>query len=740
MIKKLFAALLSLSIMASSFAVFADGDVALNYDFTTANAGVADGTVTISNIPANTTAVRLYWADATGTKLATYNAIKEYTQWDSNYAYNRLATDITYEIAGSRLVPEGAKSLIAEITNAGGTTVKKVDIPATNQFPAGEERYSMIWVSDVHASYTSYQESSNQSVAFAKMKKIADGVGSKFKGVVANGDLANVGAEYEYAFLEEIYEKNNITFPIYYNTGNHDTAMYGFDNCYNAVKVRWDKLKAQGINIERTDKWSYDTYIDGDHYIFLSLPYEGAYGLSAAQVEWLETKISEDEKSGEPTFVFSHMPARETVPGSYAGDGKVDLKEIIERHPSAILITSHLHSELDSDMKTVVVGNNSPSYVETATLLSTNIWADKTAAELGAATGSSTKTNDGADLGINTSNPQGRYVEVYDDKVVIKSINFATGNNIPRAEYIIPLSANKFEGTPSVSFANLNAGTTLTAQLNGDAVPAGYTCEWYVDGAKVSTDDTYAVMTANKNVALKVIAGDGAYAWASTNVFSYTEPTAPTEPPSAETPDEDTPPVINGSDVAKFYGEIVRISGRVDASYAGEKVMLVIAPKTSYSNPSTIKYIDECTVAADGTYSLKVAANAVSANDFLMTKLQGQNVTNSVVSLKGDNEHAVQLTASLNAENKPSLNISNMYLGERDVTVLIATYDNEQRFIGVKPVRLPLGFAAYNEVQSYVDEAAVEGHTCKVMVWDSILSPTAFGNVVELAIPSLATE
>jgi len=717
-LNKIFAAVISAAMLAQTFipCVLAETSAAVAYTFDTQTAGIADGTITVSGIPADATKVRLYWGSDATTALSDYSDIKTYTSAETvaYYAEALALTDgaLSYEVEGSRYIPENANYIIAEITNADGTLTTVSQELANKGFGDDNMLYSMFWTSDTHMRWVSYKDSENQSKAFNVMRDIADKDGSKFKGVIINGDIADSAKDYEYGLMEQLIDKTLANdYPVYYNEGNHDgpDSSAGMTNFVNARDYRFEKLKAMGYTFNHTDKWSYDTYIGGQHYIFFATPYGSSYTIGDAQYEWLEAKLSESDRSGVKSYVFSHLTVKDTVPGSSrSGAFNKDNEEfaaIMARHPNTVVMTSHIHLDMDTDMKTVLANADTASYMDTSSLYYTNTYPNA--------------TDKGVSLkDSNIYNAYGRYAQIYADKIVVRTMNFKKNKWVPRAEYVIPVNNSvTFEGTPSVSNSGegLAVGNVLTAKLNGSDVDTSkYSCEWFISGTgSVGTDATYTIATADKNVSLKLTdKATGAYAYATTGYYSYT---APEE--DGETEETLTPPTMTDDNTVVENDDVVFVTGNVGTANAGKDIMLVVIPKTSYNNAATIKYINEVKVGADGGYTFKFKADGINTNDFLMAKLEGKDVTNSIISVKAPNVFGADMSMTLSDTNVPSLSITNKYLDAAPNTkLIIATYDANKRLIKADVTDWDMAFGAYGEAQKYTG-AAVEGTTVKAFLF-----------------------
>ena len=730
---KIFATAVAATVISQSFAmcVLADTVASVSYEFSTDSVGIADGTITVSGIPSDAAYVKLYWGGSENTPLEAYSPIKNYTSSETvDHHENALElTDgsISYTVEGNRYLPSEAKYIIAEITNADGTLTTVSQELTNTGFSEDDDHYSMFWVSDVHIRWLSWKEASNQSKAFKIMRQVADKDGEKFKGVIMNGDLANSSYDYEWGLLAEMIDKHfGDDYPVYYNIGNHD--QYELDNAKTAFNNYFDKMDGMGYTFEKTDEWSYDTYINGHHYIFWATPYNwpGSYKdwtISQSQYEWLEAKLSEGDRAGAKNYVFTHLVAKDTTPGSGGAsafnktEGDTEFAAIMERHPHTVVVTSHVHLDMDTDMKTLLSNRDTPSYMDTSSLYYTN-------------THIPSYVND-------INHAYGRYVRIYDDKIVVQTMNFQTNKWVPRAEYVIPVNNTvTFNGDVSISNSGegLAVGNVLTAKIDGNDVDTDkYSCEWFVSSiGNVGNDITYTIATADKNVSLKIMDKEtGAYAYATTGVYSYTEPETPSETPSL------TPPVMTNDNTVVENDGVIMVTGNVGSANAGKKVLLVIAPQSSFNDLSTAKYINEVTVGADGSYIFKFKADGVNEDDVLMAKLDGKDITNSIITVKGANEFGVDMTLTLSSANVPSMSIVNKYLdATENIKAVIATYDADGKLIKANTADWDMVFGAYGETQKYSLSKAVEGASVKAFLFSDLttLKPLSASDTAQIPV------
>jgi len=649
------------------------------------------------------------------------------------------AGELICEYIGNRYLPEGATHLIAEVVTADETKILSVAIPQ-NKYPdfgASDMKYSMWWISDVHTDAASILPDSYLNKSLPYIKQVADADGDKFKGMIVNGDMTDFGKKFEFSTLENAFVEHGIDFPIYYNAGNHDIAdspKYGdyslrYNDARDAIDYRFERLQEDfGLTFDRSDMWSYETYIGGEHHIILAIPYvttSTTNQLSAAQEKWLEEKICYDEKSGVPTYIYIHNPYSGTV--SRSGDlfTSANFGELLKRHPSAVVVTSHIHLELNTDMNTVVMGDATDygvPFIDTSSLKDTYV---------NGASGA-------------RGSAYGRYVRVYDDKILVRAMYTIDGMWVPRAEYVIPVAGaeNQFVGDFAIDSnaveGTMEVGTVLIATLNGGKIPEGYTVTWYdMTGAELGKGDIYTVVTANASVSAKIVkTADNSYAY---DVARYIAPTEDDGDGDGEEGSDGPSVELTGTTTVKYYGEVVNISGSAGVDFAGQEVTIVLAPRATYTDLSTAKYVGNCTVDEEGNYSFKFKAENVSPSDVFLIKV-GESTVSANAVVARTNEELVEVTPTLDAENKLSLSIKNMLADTTTSTLIIAIYDANGTLIKAKPVDYSLAFNENFEEQTYLGEAALEGSYVRVYMWTNLLDLVPMSNVDILTIPELSSE
>ncbi|GAA0085279.1 hypothetical protein UT300007_17180 [Clostridium sp. CTA-7] len=185
---------------------------------------------------------------------------------------------------------------------------------------------------------------------------ITDAKNNNCSAIIFNGDLTESGSDSQYNSLISTVNTNiaNSTLSPYYVTGNHDLRW--LSGGYNEGKNRFlSKTNMPGMY--------YDQWINGYHFIFLASDQDlkDQATLSDTQLNWLDTKLSEDASSDKPIFIFIHQALVKTVSDTYPEqgynksypDGVVQdqqLRSILSKYPQSILVTGHTHAPVTSSM------------------------------------------------------------------------------------------------------------------------------------------------------------------------------------------------------------------------------------------------------------------------------------------------------------------------------------------------------------------------------------------------------
>jgi len=232
-------------------------------------------------------------------------------------------------------------------------------------------------------------------------------------GIMHAGDVTDHGFPEEYDEWARIWAKYEGQLPeVYCATGNHDIAQ-----------GVWSDRLARFLAATGSAGPYYDQWIEGYHLIFLGTE-EGLdlfCSLSETQLSWLDEKLGEQATSA-PTFVFLHQPLLNTVAGSleeqrwYGVTQDEELRAILAKHPHAILFTGHTHWELTAAHTYYKGDGRLPAMFNAASVA--YLWTDED------------EHKDGS---------QGYYVEVYEDRVLVRGRDFEQGTWVEAAQFTVLL-------------------------------------------------------------------------------------------------------------------------------------------------------------------------------------------------------------------------------------------------------------------------------------------------------------
>jgi len=240
------------------------------------------------------------------------------------------------------------------------------------------------------------------------------------KGIMHAGDVTDHGYPAEFKQLEQILNSYVDKLPpIFMATGNHDVGL-----------GEWEDRISRFLSNTAMKGPYHDHWIEGHHFIFLgteeNLPLHCA--LSEEQLAWLDERLSEQASDQaqhitRPAFVFLHQPIMNTTAGSFLEQDWYGVREdealrtVLAKHPHAIMFTGHTHWELEA-ANTYFPG--------TSTLHETRLPVMLNAASVAYLWTDEDEHKDGS---------QGYFIEVYQDRVLLRGRDFITRSFIEAAQY-----------------------------------------------------------------------------------------------------------------------------------------------------------------------------------------------------------------------------------------------------------------------------------------------------------------
>ncbi|GIP31077.1 metallophosphoesterase [Paenibacillus sp. J2TS4] len=248
--------------------------------------------------------------------------------------------------------------------------------------------------------------------------------------VVITGDLTDYGREKDYKELRRVLDGFDLP-PLYANMGNHDYYNIWMDKQGQFNREGMPNGKSDADSREAfqafmgQDKPYHETWINGIHLIMLSQEVymeekpdvgEGAW-YSDEQMAWFKEQM-EPHRDGKPALVMIHQPLPEA--GQDGGTHRLirakEFRAIVQSCPNVFVFSGHQHQDFTDGMGPYVqeqfhwFRNSSVSRV----------------------------MNRKYEI-VRPEASQGLYIEVYEDRVLLKGREFSDGRWIAEADWDITL-------------------------------------------------------------------------------------------------------------------------------------------------------------------------------------------------------------------------------------------------------------------------------------------------------------
>ncbi|TMV46417.1 phosphohydrolase [Paenibacillus mesophilus] len=306
-----------------------------------------------------------------------------------------------------------------------GDATAPVTKPESSSVVSAEPLLSLFVLSDLHVSI--YDESTPRKLNHA-LDQIVH-LGSPVDAVLLGGDLTDYGMEAECKTLETILAGYKLP-PVYANMGNHDYYDVWIHNGgFSRDTLPNGKTDAQSrarfMKMFNYTKPYKDVAINGCRVILMSQEAymqekpevgEGAW-YSDEQLAWLKAKLAETT-GAKPTIIIIHQPL--PPEGQDGGSHRVvrakEFRDILKPYRNVFVISGHTHQDFD---------NGTPHYTKETFHWFTNASVGRT-------------RNQGP-----TERSQGMYVQVYEDRVVVRGREFSTKQWLDSAHWTVPLERAK---------------------------------------------------------------------------------------------------------------------------------------------------------------------------------------------------------------------------------------------------------------------------------------------------------
>lgn len=245
--------------------------------------------------------------------------------------------------------------------------------------------------------------------------------------VILNGDTVNQGLQNQYDDINKLLKKDKDILPknVIKNIGNHE--YYDYDNGAKSDD-KAKRLLNRFLKFASKTNPYFDSWINGYH--FISLGSEKTYTpemdnnvqafLSDTQLNWLKQELANEYIKGKPIFIFLHQTINNSVVGSIILTNAIkqdeQLRSILSQYPETVIFTSHTHHYLN------VPGN----FVQQKFAIMDSSSVQRPIRY--------NQKNNEIDV---VGSSQGIFVEVYNDKVIIKGREFSNNSWIIGARYVL---------------------------------------------------------------------------------------------------------------------------------------------------------------------------------------------------------------------------------------------------------------------------------------------------------------
>ena len=427
----------------------------IKYELDNSKSGHAAGKITLKLAENhNTQKLVLYWGDANG-RLDGYNAYI-----GSVAVSEKGATEVVYNMPNGLIIPPGATKLLVypHGNNGEADVFASTDLPSGSAYvmPTKAPISEFYVISDTHWGRNATCEAQTMTTLeyIAETNPDADGifiVGDMING----GELLNGGTteKAQYASFYEAWHSIADLPDIYPVVGNHEAfGWYKNGSCDNNgyIDAFVDNLFDYYEHIELDENWDkpyYDVTVGGSYFIVLGVTTvvssNGGY-LGDEQIEWLEEKLAA-APADKPVFIMIHQPLAATVAeNTNTGEDithlldSVKVKEILDKYPNAVVFNGHTHYSFQWESVNHMWGGGD-KYV--------------------AFNDSSVRDN-----------VTGYCVSVYNDRTLVRGVDFETGEWIAAAQFVVNEREVADEGGDTTPPTANDGASSTTAPAATDAI------------------------------------------------------------------------------------------------------------------------------------------------------------------------------------------------------------------------------------------------------------------------------
>lgn len=353
----------------------------------------------------------------------------------------------TYDFIQTNIIPKEATKILAIKDNE----IKAECIIPSNKLNADTKLYSIGLLSDIHIDVTDDQSNSVSDFQNALSRFKTENVTA----ICCTGDTVVDGTQAEVEKFIEV--KNSTTIPMYIARGNHDCRSYSLAN--------WNLVEPNGVYFEKE--------IGGDIYLFMGMNAE-SYNLdlfTTEQLNWLEERL--EYYKNRRVFLFEHVFIEPTGNINslypYNSMGNVDgqpgkiFRNLMAKYRNVILFTGHSHLEFVLQR----LGDNANCSERTSILCHRVHIPSCAKPRANDVSTEDVKENTYSNYGSS----EGYVMDVYQDYIILKGINFVDNKYLSLAQYRInttPIIDDKTNLLFYLDGSNSENTTSLIKDLSGN--------------------------------------------------------------------------------------------------------------------------------------------------------------------------------------------------------------------------------------------------------------------------------
>ena len=299
------------------------------------------------------------------------------------------------------------------------------EVLASTNDEADEILYSFGLLSDIHIQYDTATDDFRRALTYLK---------DKVPFTCVCGDLVSYATAENMAEYKEYVEAYADRMPLFECAGNHDT--YDFVDGEVKAKTLTDEMLTRWINATGKENPNYSFEYGDDVFIFLSIKSDNPDDMFVdGGLQWLEKTLKDNRNKR--CFVFQHIhdPEDSTADPSHAysdvlnGISGREFLRLIKNYENTVWFHGHTHLTFQGEYSPIneelgyrsvhIPSLASPRFYDEKLNVLENFYFDENNRKIWGALHS-----------------EGYIVDIYADKIVLKGINFASGDSRSKVELL----------------------------------------------------------------------------------------------------------------------------------------------------------------------------------------------------------------------------------------------------------------------------------------------------------------